>query len=227
MNNWAQNKMRKNVNYLMMLLFILGATLFIQYLAGAAENEFVPRRTPLPEFPQQFDSWRQIEAQTLDADQFRELKADDYISRTYTHDQGGIVYLFIAYYASQRHRQTIHSPQNCIPGSGWMMGEYRLHALGAGQQGEGREINEYLIEKDGAKMLAFYWYHGRGRVVASDYWGRIYTVKDAMLLGRTDGALVRVIVPVAKGEETEKQARVSGLEFSGLLLERLSEYVPD
>jgi EpsI family protein len=227
MNNWAQNTMSKNFSYLVMLLFILGASVYIRHLAGAAENELVPAHTSLVEFPQQFDSWRQLDAQTLDADQFRELKAEDYISRTYTNDRGGVVYLFIAYYATQRHRQTIHSPQNCIPGSGWTMGEYRLHSLGPGQKGEGREINEYLIEKDGAKMLAFYWYHGRGRVVASDYWGRIYTVKDAMLLGRTDGALVRVIVPVGKGEESEKQARVSGLEFSGLLLERLSQYVPD
>jgi EpsI family protein len=219
--------MKKNFSYLIMLLFILGATVFIQYLARAGENELVPARTSLVKFPQQLDSWRQIDAQTLDSGQFRELKADDYISRTYTNDRGIIVYLFIAYYASQRHRQTIHSPQNCIPGSGWTMGDYRLHSLGAGQKGEDRQINEYLIEKDGAQMLAFYWYHGRGRVVASDYWGRIYTVKDAMLLGRTDGAMVRVIVPAGKGEEMEKEARMSGLEFSGRLLERLSAYVPD
>jgi EpsI family protein len=219
--------MKKNLSYSIMLLFLLGATVFIQFITRAGEREQVPARSQLAEFPQQFGSWRQIDSQTLGEGQVRELKADDYISRTYANDQGAVAYLFIAYYASQRHRRTFHSPQNCIPGSGWMMGNHQTHSLRGEKTGEKREINEYLIEKDGVKMLAFYWYHGRGRVIASDYRGRIYTVKDAMLLGRTDGALVRVIAPMSKGEGAEEMARKSGLEFSESLVGMLSAYIPD
>jgi EpsI family protein len=219
--------MKKNLSYAGMLLFLLAATGFTHYLMTAGEREHAPARTSLAGFPQQLAAWRQLDEQTLGAGQIRELKADDYLSRTYVNDAGAVAYLFIAYYASQRHRRTFHSPQNCIPGSGWTMDNHRTHQLGTGRNGEPREINEYLIEKDGVKMLAFYWYHGRGRVVASDYWGRLYTVKDAMLSGRTDGALIRVITPLGKAEDAEAQARKSGREFSAHLLEKLSGYIPD
>lgn len=209
-----------------MIFFLVAAAALTHYLTSAGEREQVPARNSLADFPAQLGAWRQIDAQSLGAGQVRELKADDYLSRTYANQRGDSVYLFVAYYASQRHRQTFHSPQNCIPGSGWSMSDHRLHSFGEEQTGEERQINEYLIEKDGAQMLAFYWYQGRGRIVASDYWGRIYTIKDAMILGRTDGALVRIIVPIGRGDDAETQARTTGLEFSRDLIAVLSNYVP-
>jgi EpsI family protein len=49
--------------------------------------------------------------------------------------------------------------------------------------------------------LLIYWYQGRGRAVASEYWGKIYTVVDSVKRRRSDGAMVRVIVPVQRSEE--------------------------
>lgn len=206
-----------------MLLLLLLSAAFAQYLSRAGVSERLPPRASLSEFPQQFDVWRQVEEQRLGEGQFRELKADDYISRTYVNDKGFPVFLFIAYYASQRHRQTFHSPQNCLPGAGWTMTDHRLHGIGS----EANRVNEYLIGKDDAKMIALYWYHGRGRVVASEYWGRLYTIKDSMALGRTDGALVRVIAPVGKGDGAEEQARQTALDFASRLMPMLSNYIPD
>ncbi len=216
--------MRKRLSYLVMLLFLLCAAAFAQYLARASERERVPPHVPLSEFPGQFDVWRQVDAQTLTAGESGELKAGDYISRTYVNDRRLPVFLFIAYYASQRHRQTFHSPQNCLPGSGWTMSDRRLHGVGDVSD---QRVNEYLIAKDDVKMVAFYWYHGRGRVVADDYLGRFYTIKDSVMLGRTDGALVRVIAPMGKGEGAEEQARQAGLDFAQKILPMLSSYIPD
>ena len=42
-------------------------------------------------------------------------------------------------------------------------------------------------------MLVLYWYQSHGRVIASEYWGKIYMVTDAIRLNRTDAALVRVL----------------------------------
>jgi EpsI family protein len=214
--------MKKNLRYILMLLFLLVTAAFTQYLTRAGEREQQLPRTSLAQFPAQFAAWQQHDAQSLGAGQLRELKTDDYLSRTYFNDQGATAYLFIGYYASQRHRQTFHSPQNCIPGSGWTMGNHRQHKLDGGG-----EINEYLIAKDDVRMLAFYWYHGRGRIVASDYWGRFYTVSDAIRSGRTDGALVRVIVPMGKGEADEARARAAGLDFATNLLPLLPTYIPN
>lgn len=216
--------MKRRISYIAMLLLLLGCASFAQYLARAGDREQAPSRFSLSTFPQAFDVWRQVDEQSLTIGVSRELRADDYLSRTYANDRGFPVFLFIAYYASQRHRQTFHSPQNCLPGAGWTMSRRRLHRVDSSAQ---KRINEYLIEKDGVKMVAFYWYHGRGRVVASEYWGRFYTIKDSMALGRTDGALVRVIAPLGKGDGAEDVARQIGLDFTRKLLPMLSSYIPD
>ena len=102
------------------------------------------------------------------------------------------------------------------------MSNYQRHSIAGDAQ-----INEYLIEKDDLKMLAFYWYQGRGRTQTSEYWARAATIKDAMWLGRTDGALVRVIVPVGKGDGAEDAARAAGLDFSQKLLPLLPSFIPN
>lgn len=209
-------------SYLGMLLFLLCAAAFSFYLTNARASEAVPAHAPLTNFPEQLGDWKQVEVQTLTPGSIRELGADEFTSRTYVNAQGATAFLFIAYYASQRARSTYHSPQNCLPGAGWTLGAHQLQALGASSQ----FINEYLIEKDGAQMLALYWYHGRGRVVASEYWGRWYTLTDAVRRGRTDGALVRVIVPLATGQSVA-EARQAGLALAENLLSVLPTYIPN
>jgi len=204
------------------LLFLLLAAAFTQYLAKASANEQVPARLRFSEFPPQLAQWKTQDEQTLESGALRELGADDYLSRTYLNEHGSVAFLFMAYYGSQRQRKTYHSPQNCLPGAGWTLGEHRLHALGA----NGQAVNEYVIEKDGTQMLALYWYQGRGRVIASEYWGRWFTLKDAVTRRRTDGALVRLIVPLS-AQLTEDQARQEGLQFAQTLAPLLSRYIPD
>ena len=69
-----------------------------------------------------------------------------------------------------------------------------------------------------------YWYQGRGRAVASEYWGKVYTVIDSVRLRRSDGALVRVTVPI---KSSEAQALQSATELAGGATAALSEFVPD
>ena len=218
--------MKQNSSYFGMLLFLLCAAAFTHYLTNARASEAVPPHAALATFPEQLGAWKQVEAQTLTPGALRELGAEDYTSRTYVNDQGAPVFLFIAYYATQRARSTYHSPQNCLPGAGWTLGAHLLqplvHPLGTPPQ----FINEYMIEKDGAQMLALYWYHGRGRGVASEYWGRLYTLADAVTRGRTDGALIRVIVPLS-AQQSQAQARQAGLAFAQSLLPLLPGFIPN
>ena len=214
----------KKLSYIAMLLFLICSAAFAHHLRRDVGRDQLPVRRPLSEFPQQFDSWRQIDERRMGADQSRELNADDYISRTYVNDKGFPVLLFIAYYASQRHRQTFHSPQNCLPGAGWIMSDHKLRRIDGS---EANLINEYIIEKDDTKMIALYWYHGRGRVIASEYWGRFYTITDSIRPGRADGALVRVIAPMDKEDGGEERARQVALDFTQKLTPMLSEYIPD
>lgn len=209
----------------MMLGFLTLAALVSFYLVTGRGSEKVPARQSFAGFPERAGGWRAIDVQALGAAQARELSADDYLSRTYANDRGVIAYFFAAWYAGQGHRRTMHSPQNCIPGAGWTMSAHKILSL-AVQPSTKSEINEYLIEKDDVKMLAFYWYQGRGRISAGDYMSRFFLLYDGVALRRTDGALVRVIIPVPEGREGEFRARAAGLNFAGTVIPVLREFIP-
>jgi hypothetical protein len=63
-------------------------------------------------------------------------------------------------------------------------------------------------------------------VVASEYWAKYYLVADAIRMNRTDGALVRVITPVGRGE-SEKSAQSRAVEFAQQMLPALDRYIPE
>jgi EpsI family protein len=62
-------------------------------------------------------------------------------------------------------------------------------------------VNRYLIGNGPLKSLVLYWYQGRGRVEQNEYAVKWDLLRDQALLGRSDEALVRVIVPVRTTEE--------------------------
>jgi EpsI family protein len=218
--------MKRHFSFIIMLAFLVLAAALTTYLARASERENVPSRAPLSELPGQLGPWRETETQALDAATLEVLRPDDYLSRTYANKQGVPVFLFIGYYASQRTGQTYHSPQNCLPGAGWAMLRHQRQVIGDAR-GEQSEINHYLIGKGEEKMLTLYWYQARGRVVASEYWGKVYTVQDAVARQRTDGALVRVMLPVNEARGGEAQALAEGLDFVRRLLPELPRHIPD
>jgi EpsI family protein len=71
--------------------------------------------------------------------------------------------------------------------------------------------------------MMIYWYLGRGRNVASEYWGKVYTVFDSVRLRRSDGAMVRVTVPFT---DSEAAAEKTAVEFASIASGVLPEFVP-
>jgi EpsI family protein len=66
-------------------------------------------------------------------------------------------------------------------------------------------------------MLVLYWYQTGSRVIRSEYASKLLLVKDSILHGRTDGALVRLIVPQRPG------ADAAGVELAALVIPQLSK----
>ena len=86
------------------------------------------------------------------------------------------------------------------------------------------EANRYMIESGGQRSLLVYWYQGRGRAVASEYWGKVYTVLDSVARRRSDGAMVRVVVPMRRSEE---EAMSLAAEFAARVSPELPRFVPN
>ncbi|HEX5475629.1 MAG TPA: EpsI family protein [Vicinamibacterales bacterium] len=175
-------------------------------------------RAALRTFPRVVDGWHAVADVPLDEESLQVLGVDDYVNRRYLGPSGQPVSLYIGYYASQRQGDTIHSPQNCLPGAGW-------EPIAASRQtlpdhGAAVSVNRYVVQKGLDRMLVLYWYEGRGRIVANEYASRFWLMIDAARLHRSNGSLVRVISPLGDGHD---EAAVS---FSRALLPRLAPYLP-
>ncbi len=203
-------------------IVVLGLGLRV-WLAAAP---VVPPRRPLAEFPHQLGNWEAMRDETIDADTLAVLKANDYLVRTYRNKAGEPADLFIAYYRAQHAGESMHSPKNCLPGSGFQAVQNDRVLLGTDGRGRPIWLNRYVVEKDGQRMLALYWYQENGRTIASEYWGKIYMVWDTFRTGRRDGAIVRISVPMtARGDGGA--ALNTALDFARASSPYLSRFIPD
>lgn len=181
-------------------------------------------RKDLKDFPNQLGAWQQLGPdQRFDDATLSVLRASDYLMRNYRSAAGQGGNLYIGYYASQRDGATYHSPLNCLPGSGWTMSAPGLVTIAPPGKAP-FEANRYVIENGSTKELLIYWYQGRGRAVASEYWGKVYTIIDSVRLRRSDGAMVRVMVPVGPSETA---ALAAATELAASTSTLLPEFIPD
>ncbi len=191
-------------------------------LHGVSHGERISLHRPLREVPLALGDWKGREW-PLEQPIVEVLGVDDYLNRVYVDGSGNSLGLYVGYYSSQRTGDTIHSPKNCLPGSGWepvRSGRLTIEV----PDRPPIVVNEYLVEKGLERDLVLYWYQGRGRVVASEYWGKVWTVVDAITRNRTDGALVRLFIPTRDGDA---KARSRAVEFVQTLYPRLSAYIPN
>jgi EpsI family protein len=206
--------------FLLLVLLIGGVVVNAwQYL-----GEVPVQRKELKDFPRELGVWQQSGGdQTFDQQTLSILGASDYLMRDYKGIGGVNANFYVGYYASQRDGATYHSPLNCLPGSGWVMSNPASITISPEGQ-PAFEANRYMIQNGSSKQLLVYWYQGRGRSIASEYWGKIYTVVDSVKLRRSDGAMVRVMVPVGSSETTALEAAKSLSESAA---KSLPEFIPN
>ena len=152
--------------------------------------------------------------------------ADDYLVADYSGGGAAPVNLLIAYYASQTNGSGIHSPEVCIPTGGWEVSGWKTFETGLRTaSGQALSVNRAIIQKGTDRQLVYYWFEQQGRALTSDYAAKVYTLLDSITQGRTDGALVRLVTPIASGE-TAATADHRLLGFLELELPRLPQFVP-
>ena len=158
------------------------------YASGASGPERLPSRETLATTPVSLHGWTGLDV-ALNDDVLAQLGVDDYINRRYVAADAAPVALYVGYYASQRQGDTIHSPQNCLPGAGWRPVTAERTTVDLG--GRTIPVNRFIIQKGLDRQAVFYWYQGRSRVVANEFANKAWLMLDAARLRRTDGGLVR------------------------------------
>jgi len=212
----------RNLRFWMVVLLLAGTALILH---ARGDTDLIPAREPLSQLPRTIlggtGSDQPIDQETLDV-----LGAGDFLSRVYTQSGGAHpVGLFIGYFPTQRTGQTIHSPKNCLPGSGWVFESSNSVDL-IDVSGKSHRVGEYIITNGTVKQFVIYWYQAHGRSIADEYMAKFYMILDAIRTNRTDGALVRVITPISSGEDIST-AKNRAEKFTAQLAPLLPRFIPD
>ncbi|MDP9171684.1 MAG: EpsI family protein, partial [Acidobacteriota bacterium] len=158
------------------------------YYHGSGK-EVIPSILPWNQFPSDVKGWRTVSDIPIGQDVLDRLRPDDYLNRNYASSDGKTVLnFFVGYFNSRRNGRAPHSPEWCLPGSGWQSLSSHTIAIPMASEAPTLPANEYLIEKGIDKQLVVYWYHQGTRDVANDLVAQMYALPELLLHGRTDTA---------------------------------------
>ncbi len=208
--------------------FVAAVIILLGVFAVANTLEFrekITVRKPFNQFPVTVGDWRGVR-EIMDRQFIDALKFSDYISVNYYDRQGRTVNFYVAYYEDQRKGESIHSPESCLPSTGWEFREAGAVKVPMGAGETPMTVNRAFMEKNGATELTYYWFPMRGRVATNLYQIKLYNFWDAVTRRRTDGALVRAITPIYPAE-TPKEADQRLQKFVSDIKPVLNEFLPE
>ena len=186
------------------------------FVWNAHHQRAVPLAAPLTGVLAELPGYT-IREQKLSDDERRVAGMSEYVARVYSRDTVPMFTTFVSYYERQTQGKTIHSPKNCLPGAGWEILTPGTAMLAV--DGKNYEVNRVVLKNQRSTAVVYYWYQGRGRVVANEYAVKANLLRDAAVAGHTEEALVRVVIPVEEGAENlespEAKSRLAAADALG------------
>ena len=201
------------------LLFIfLGFASFYVYTRSEAD---VPINTPLDQFPQHAGDWTMTGQARFDERVLAVLLPTDYLSRSYTNSRGDKLSLYIGFHNGGPNSGPIHSPKQCLPGSGWN----RLKEDVRQVKFKDNKIPyvSAIYQKDTDKQLFLYWFQVRDQILTNEYALKLAMVQNSMLSNRRDSSFIRLSVMATDGED---QAIEIGEQFIRAFFPAIREALP-
>jgi len=193
--------------HLAITISLLAATLGLTRLSANRKAELLDQ--PLETIDRNIQGFIGTDDPAPPEETLRTLNATSYVSRTYRKPGSPDIDLFIAFYAQQRAGETMHSPKHCLPGAGWEIWDSGSAVLQAA--GGPYTVNQYSISREGQRDIVLYWYQSKGRIIASEYQGKILLARDTLFQHATAASIVRIIVPDHPGTVETARAFASEL----------------
>ncbi|MBW8910469.1 MAG: VPLPA-CTERM-specific exosortase XrtD [Sphingomonas sp.] len=182
----------------------------------------IPSRPPLLLFPLELAGWRG-DVVPLTRPELRFLGNPDYLNVNFVRAGDGVLNLFIAYYDQQSQGVSPHSPQVCIPGSGWTITSLQQRPIMI--DGRLHMVNRAIVESGPARQIVYYAFYQRGRWMTDEYQVKFALLEDGLLRNRTDGALIRLNAPILPGStEAMTDAMLTG--FLRQAMAPIGRFVP-
>ena len=181
----------------------------------------VPVNQSLSLFPQQMGDWTMTGQARFDERVLAVLLPTDYLSRSYENSRGEKLSLYIGYHDGGPNSGPIHSPKQCLPGSGWNRLDDEARQLNV--NGKQMDYVSSLYQKDTQKQLFLYWFQVRDQFLTNEYALKFAMAKNSFLSNRRDSSFIRLSVMVKDGED---EARLIGENFIKAFLPAIQESLP-
>jgi exosortase D (VPLPA-CTERM-specific) len=219
---WEMHMGMGTVRFGIVAVTMLATAIFLQ---AHSSTEIIPPQQPLSSLPSQIDGWKGTDS-SLGEEELDILGHPEYLMRTYeiASLEQPWFNLYAVYFPSQRAGDTIHSPDHCLPGAGWIPTSREVIGL-ARPDGSSIPVNRYVVAKLLERRLVLYWFQAHGRVVSSEWSSKYYLISDSIHMNRSDGGMVRLMTPMLEGESADAaQARMMKLGSHFLAL--LDDHIP-
>jgi exosortase D (VPLPA-CTERM-specific) len=181
----------------------------------------IPLNRPLSQFPAQVNGWRTTSQSEFSGRVSSLLKPTDYLQRSYVDRTGNMIELYVGYHDGGPDSGDIHSPRQCLPGSGWHKVASKDHQI---ETSAGRlNLVEAIYQKGDTQELFLYWYQVKNSSITSEYRLKLARVINSLKEGRRDASFVRVTVPMQVGAG---DADAIGLAFLREFYPLIAQYLP-
>ncbi|MCG8313113.1 MAG: VPLPA-CTERM-specific exosortase XrtD [Pseudomonadales bacterium] len=165
------------------------------------KDDVIPKRDAFSAFPLVLSDW-QGDREFLQPSYLDSLKLTDYLLVNFVSSSNEKVNFYVSYYDTQKKGRSAHSPKSCIPGDGWEISEFSQRGVNVSET-QTIPVNRTIISKGGNRSLVYYWFQQRGRFITNEYMVKLYLLSDALTMGRTDGAMIRLTTPISRFEDIE------------------------
>jgi len=190
-----------------------------------ARVQVTPERESFADFPMVLGQWLG-DRRGMDPIYLQVLQLSDYLTAVFRGPAPRPVDVYIAWYESQDKGRYMHSPRTCLPGGGLKILEHtQVDVPGVQAAGQPLRVNRVIMGSGTDRQLVYYWFQQRGRVTTNENLTKWQLLRDSVIDGRSDGALVRLIVPLGEDEQTSNADADLAL-FAAELTSVLDRYVP-
>jgi len=182
---------------IIILLIIAGAlTYTLRYLKVEPD-----RMADFKAIPMSQGEWRSEEI-FFSEETYQILKASLSTMRVYRSQNRLSPVLFIGYFEDQKYGSQIHSPRQCLPGSGWGILSQRTEEVDI--NGKKQALNRVIIGAREDRQLMYYWFETRSGTITSEFALKFNLFLNALFMRPTDAAFIRLTVDLPRGT-SEKQ----------------------
>ncbi|MCP4269919.1 MAG: EpsI family protein [Candidatus Brocadiaceae bacterium] len=214
----TKTKIEFNIRYFIVIALLAGAIFYSQL---RSDGKPVPITKSLEGFPIQIDGWSG-KAHKFSQNVYDILGVDDSVLIDYENGKNKKVSMYVGYYESQKQGEIIHSPKNCMLGSGWQPIE--ISEIKISSDSGKIPVMKMIVGKHSQKQVVLYWYQSGNRAVANEYFQRLYFIHDSIRYNRTNAAFIRFISPVS-GDDYEGSLQLL-TNFIKKIMPTLNEYLP-